>query len=832
MSQPNDLHEHEADRVADEVMRMAAPGERKAAACAGCAGGGSTCSRCGAENARVLRRVGDPGGDRLDGFAPDNWLEALGPGRPLDAAARAFFEPRFGHDFSHVRVHTDDRAAESARAVNALAYTAGHDIVFGRAQYASDASTGGRLLAHELVHVLQQRPAANRAGELAERAGPAADVAPAVSAGAPPLIRRACHAAGIGAPAGCTDGAPVFLSGYPAFRFVSDCDDLAPGQQALLIGHAMGLPADAAFEVHGFSSVGGDPGFNENLSCARALKAKSVLTDPVAAGGAGVAAARIAGVFSHGATPGPSGARATVVLAPPTPTPLPAAVPAPGATEFRITRVGTSTTSRIFFARATAVLNAGASAQISAIKASAPASVRLIGFASADETATVAQDRADAVRAALTAAPNSVTVTSAVGNAAATETRSDFTQARSVEVLVGAAAPATLDCAAVDLLGNPVNPPKQACTTMDPPTWTAFNAALPIAQDAMTRAVTAVAGVPDATDAPVIDRFFGNHSAATLTTLRANLANLETNVNNLPARTECGGQCDIGGCDEGPIAYHTQASVVPPKMTLCVPTFKNLHVNDQTRNLVHETAHGTSPLGGAPGTGTRDVAYRHERMLFHLAPADRLRNSDSYALFALFLREVQTTGVSSAVPAGISTPASDTITGFVAPGERPALELALARLEKRLTWAKDWVGQLYGQVNSVRTGALTWAASWAEALMSQAALRFPLTAPPAAPTIDDQTRVAAILDRYQRMRSAVKRDLTVTRMATGVVSWPVAMTFVAGDTLEVGPDFFRATPDHQVSLLLENLAHATRDVESAFVPGYVSLAEWIHAQNP
>src|SRR5262245_23115221 len=53
------------------------------------------------------------------------------PGQPLDAGARAFMEPRFGHDFSGVRVHTDTNAAESARAVNALAYTMGQDIVFG-----------------------------------------------------------------------------------------------------------------------------------------------------------------------------------------------------------------------------------------------------------------------------------------------------------------------------------------------------------------------------------------------------------------------------------------------------------------------------------------------------------------------------------------------------------------------------------------------------------------------------------------------------------------------------------------------------------------------------
>jgi len=78
------------------------------------------------------------------------------PGQPLDAATRAFMEPRFGHDFSRVRVHTDDRAAESARAVSANAYTAGNHVAFGAGQYTPGTLSGQRLMAHELVHVVQQ----------------------------------------------------------------------------------------------------------------------------------------------------------------------------------------------------------------------------------------------------------------------------------------------------------------------------------------------------------------------------------------------------------------------------------------------------------------------------------------------------------------------------------------------------------------------------------------------------------------------------------------------------------------------------------------------------
>jgi len=78
------------------------------------------------------------------------------PGQPLDSEARAYFEPRFGHDFSQVRVHTDAKAAESARAMNALAYTVGHDLVFEAGQYKPRTSEGHRLLSHELAHIVQQ----------------------------------------------------------------------------------------------------------------------------------------------------------------------------------------------------------------------------------------------------------------------------------------------------------------------------------------------------------------------------------------------------------------------------------------------------------------------------------------------------------------------------------------------------------------------------------------------------------------------------------------------------------------------------------------------------
>src|SRR5271165_6780790 len=74
----------------------------------------------------------------------------------MDASTRAYFEPRFGHDFSRVRVHVGAAAERSALDVNAQAYTVGDDIVFGAGRFAPGTLEGRRLLAHELTHVVQQ----------------------------------------------------------------------------------------------------------------------------------------------------------------------------------------------------------------------------------------------------------------------------------------------------------------------------------------------------------------------------------------------------------------------------------------------------------------------------------------------------------------------------------------------------------------------------------------------------------------------------------------------------------------------------------------------------
>ena len=88
---------------------------------------------------------------------PDIVSQAIqSPGQPLETETRKFMESRFEHDFSGVRVHTGERATESARVTNAHAYTVGEHVVFGSGQYNPHTTEGAWLLAHELAHVAQQ----------------------------------------------------------------------------------------------------------------------------------------------------------------------------------------------------------------------------------------------------------------------------------------------------------------------------------------------------------------------------------------------------------------------------------------------------------------------------------------------------------------------------------------------------------------------------------------------------------------------------------------------------------------------------------------------------
>ncbi|HEU4837449.1 MAG TPA: DUF4157 domain-containing protein [Pyrinomonadaceae bacterium] len=335
----NDAYEREADSVADQVMRMSV-GSVSASPpsiqrmCGSCSNEiekrpvQRMCKECDDElhrketpnistNADGVQRVCDDCEEEMQRkessraepaltTAVESQILALhSGGEPLSTQSRSFFEPRFGRDFSAVRVHADVSAATTAQSVNALAYTHGNHIVFGAGQYQPNSSTGRRLLAHELTHVVQQRHAGSSA-----------------------RVQRACQSA---VPATtCTAGPAVFTPGVGPFRFKTGCDDFLAGQDAAMVGIVAAFRPGVTMEIHGYASVDAPSlnAFNEKLACARANKARDVLSAPPPAGlGIG---SRITNVVGHGPTPGPASERQSVVLivsAPPRPRPRPRVPP-------------------------------------------------------------------------------------------------------------------------------------------------------------------------------------------------------------------------------------------------------------------------------------------------------------------------------------------------------------------------------------------------------------------------------------------------------------------------------------------------------------------------
>lgn len=275
ISQPGDRYEQEADRVADRVMAMPEPAGRLQRECSDCE---DEAHRQPVEEEedkeevarKLIQRQAEPGGPEEEeepptaaakaqpghkpvvspGVAADiQGLRSSG-GQPLLDSARAFFEPRFGHDFSRVRVHADSKAANTAQAVQAKAFTVGRNIVFGGGQYAPDTQGGRRLLAHELAHVVQQGGKRSISQSIIHRQ------------------------AGGATPVGC--GTPIILDGFQVGGY-----RLRPRHYTPLLRISGGLEAlggaDAILIIEGHTDSTGKELMNVGLSLNRALEVQRFL---------------------------------------------------------------------------------------------------------------------------------------------------------------------------------------------------------------------------------------------------------------------------------------------------------------------------------------------------------------------------------------------------------------------------------------------------------------------------------------------------------------------------------------------------------------------------
>jgi hypothetical protein len=280
-------------------------------ACGVMSGAGGECEECKKREEQTLQRWAvSPAGTRT---APPIVHEVLrSPGQPLDGKTRAYMEPRFGHDFAHVRVHQDGRAADSARSVKALAYTVGEHVVFGVGRYDPEGATGRRLLAHELVHVVQQTGSAQAPipasglplGEPGDCFESEAEARAESTFGAYP------------APASPRRSAPRLSGAWESCGDSPDCPDREPGERdrgatpsfsvgellspesgEIVFGFAIGSSAVSAlardatwtafaanvassddhWEILGFSDCGGTIELNQTLRSQRAAAMRGLL---------------------------------------------------------------------------------------------------------------------------------------------------------------------------------------------------------------------------------------------------------------------------------------------------------------------------------------------------------------------------------------------------------------------------------------------------------------------------------------------------------------------------------------------------------------------------
>jgi outer membrane protein OmpA-like peptidoglycan-associated protein len=249
-------------------------------ACGQHTSGGQQCEECKKKGMTLQRQSN---GSAMSNTVPPVVQDVLNsPGRPLDPGTRAFMEPRFGQDFSQVRVHTDAKAADSADAVNAHAYTVGSDIVFGPGQYSTHPSSR-HLLAHELTHVVQQASSgvgANSeasANAAADRVTGGQPIHAAAIGGAPVSLQKSgkddtATGGGVGVVGGSTEP--------PVDEFAFDKSDIPPQHLQYLAALKARLIAapNATVNLTGHTDTVGTEKYNESLGRRRAQAVKDFLT--------------------------------------------------------------------------------------------------------------------------------------------------------------------------------------------------------------------------------------------------------------------------------------------------------------------------------------------------------------------------------------------------------------------------------------------------------------------------------------------------------------------------------------------------------------------------
>jgi Domain of unknown function (DUF4157)/Putative peptidoglycan binding domain len=690
------------------------------------------------------------------------------PGQPLDGATRGFFEPRFGHDFRHVRIHSDTRAADSARSVAALAYTVGRDIVFAADQFQPHSHSGKQLLAHELTHVLQQ------------------------SGG----LHRACDKALVGARA-----VPVFFPKQIKLKDVfdgaatlkkGDSDKEAVGlvQQALAdLCHAGG--------VSGPNKDGVDRVFlGDTEKAVKAFQTAEGLTD--------------SGEVDKETLRCLDEARSKRIV--------------PCKTNIALLEkdlvVGFERTGgrdeEIFFQRGDKTLDPGDEKKIQklAVKHKGK-SLTLAGFESEDEVidfgASLAKDRIDAVNAEFVSAGHGdPSLRKLDPKPAVSGGALDYRARRKVEIIPPGGAATTRNCQTIP--SGWTQPDQGPC---DVATDKIVKDAIDRGVKLMDDAVNALKPGDAAAEKAVADRFGDKkHLPAIKTKLDIWKTHLDTVVR---ANHICTNSCH-GAC-EGTAAY-TDGRGASSKTFLCDDVMRKPADADELTGqgliLVHEAGHGA--------LGTKDVAYDSTRLLnvihkdFSLAEI----NTDSFVLLIQCLNGVVINGMGCTVPKP-----GETFGLTITAAQQSAAEEALAWLERWMDFVWQDVNNLYPALVRARDAG-KWlpddAGSKAtmDLLSKHLGLRRAEGSP--APTSREQTAVAAVHDRYLTMmrttRKAVAREFVKDPAATP--EWKESPK----KQVAVKPVFFGLPSRRsQVRFLVQLVVEAQPDISSTMVPAYVEFTD-------
>ena len=289
----DDPFEHEADAMADRVMRTPETTflQRK-------------CAACEHEEEEQIQRKITPfiqkqGNGLEGGIASESVTNQInssrGGGSRMSENTLSFMESRFNTDFSGVKIHTDTNAVQMSRELNAQAFTVGGDIYFNEGKYSPESASGKHLLAHELTHTVQQGGGIDR------------------------KIQKKCGSE-IGQPSGCVRSEIIPEGNRYLFRV--NCDEFQSGNLQDLISDSQQIQQGETVELHGIASIEGDAAFNENLSCARALKAKQVVESVLRSRNVSATILN----YNHGGNLGTAYLQRSVVLrrrTTPTPIPIP-----------------------------------------------------------------------------------------------------------------------------------------------------------------------------------------------------------------------------------------------------------------------------------------------------------------------------------------------------------------------------------------------------------------------------------------------------------------------------------------------------------------------------